>query len=104
VSPLPYRFHPAAEAEFYAAIDWYAARDTNAAADFAALVRHAVQLIVELPQAWPTWPGRDGLRVRVLRRFPFSIIYSVESETMVVVAVAHHRRRPGYWLHRAPRG
>jgi hypothetical protein len=57
VSRLPYRFPPAAAAEFYAAIDWYAARDTNAAADFA-----AVRLIVALPQAWPTWPGRDDLR------------------------------------------
>ena len=103
MSPLPFRFHPAAEAEFNAAIDWYVARSTNAATDFAADVRNAVQLIVELPQAWPTWPGRDDLRVRVLRRFPFSVIYSVETETMVVVAVAHHRRRPGYWLGRAPR-
>jgi len=103
VSPLPYRFHPAAEAEFYAAIDWYAARDANAAADFAAPVQHAVQLIVELPQAWPTWPGREDLRVRVLARFPFSIIYTVEAGAMVVVAVAHHRRRPGYWLRRTSR-
>jgi toxin ParE1/3/4 len=103
VSPLPYRFHPAAEAEFYAAIDWYAARDPEAADNFAALVRNAVQLIAELPKAWPTWPGRDDLRVRVLHRFPFSIIYAVDAETMVVIAVAHHRRRPGYWLRRAPR-
>jgi len=45
------------------AIDCYGARDTTATADFAALVRNAVQLIVELPQVWPTRPGRDDLRV-----------------------------------------
>lgn len=49
--PLPYRFHPEAEAEFLAAIDWYAARDADVATDFAALVRDAVLLIAELPQA-----------------------------------------------------
>jgi plasmid stabilization system protein ParE len=103
VSPLPYQFHPEAEAEFLAAIDWYAARDAGVATDFAALVRDAVQLIAELPQAWPTWPGREDLPVRVLRRFPFSIIHAVEAETLVIIAVAHHRRRPGYWLHRVPR-
>jgi plasmid stabilization system protein ParE len=103
VSPSPYRFHPAAEAEFFAAIDWYAARDADVATDFAALVRDAVRLVAELPDAWPTWPGRDDLRVRVLHRFPFSIIYAAaEAETIVVVAVAHHRRRPGYWLRRVP--
>ena len=103
VSPPPYRFHPAAEAEFLAAIDWYVTRDAGVASDFASLVRDAVQLIVELPQAWPTWPGREDLRVRVLHRFPFSIIYAVDAKTIVVIAVAHHRRRPGYWLRRAPR-
>lgn len=103
MSPLPSRFHPAAEAEFFAAVDWYAARDAGVATDFTVLVRDAVQLIAELPQAWPTWPGREDVRVRVLRRFPFSIIYAVEAEIIVVVAVAHHRRRPGYWLRRVSR-
>ncbi|HEX3479123.1 MAG TPA: type II toxin-antitoxin system RelE/ParE family toxin [Kofleriaceae bacterium] len=103
MSPLPYQFHPEAEAEFLAAIDWYAERDADVATDFAVLVRDAVQLIAELPQAWPTWRNREDLRVRVLRRFPFSIIYAVEADLLVIIAVAHHRRRPGYWLHRAPR-
>jgi len=58
-------------------------------------VRAAVQLIAELPAAWPTWPGRKDLRVRVLPRFPFSLVYGVVSSTVVVIAVAHHRRRPG---------
>lgn len=104
MSRRSYRFHLAAEAEFQAATDWYAARDPNAAADFTAAVRDAVQLVVELPHAWPAWPRRNDLHVRVLRRFPFSVIYSVEAETIVVFAVAHHRRRPGYWLRRVPHG
>jgi plasmid stabilization system protein ParE len=97
---LSYRFHRAAEAEFLAAVDWYDDRDPQVAADFAKLVRDAVQLIVELPDAWPRWPSRDDVRVRVLHRFPFSVIYSVVFDMVVVIAVAHHRRRPGYWLRR----
>jgi toxin ParE1/3/4 len=100
VSPLPFRFHPAAEAELLAAIDWYAARDTDVATELASVVRDALVLIAQVPDAWPTWPGREDLRVRVLRRFPFSIIYALAAEAIVVVAVAHHRRRPGYWLRR----
>lgn len=35
-----------------------------------------------------------------LRRFPYSIIYQVTAEELRILAVAHHRRRPGYWVHR----
>lgn len=35
-----------------------------------------------------------------LRRFPYGIIYQVSSAELRILAVAHHRRRPGYWAHR----
>ena len=43
---------------------------------------------------------RGGLRIQVLRRFPFRIIYAVESEGILIVAVAHQSRRPGFWRDR----
>jgi len=39
-------------------------------------------------------------RKYILRRFPYSIIYQVTEEELRILAVAHHRRRPGYWAHR----
>jgi mRNA-degrading endonuclease RelE of RelBE toxin-antitoxin system len=39
----------------------------------------------------------EGNRMRTLRRFPYSVIYEVLGNTVTVLAVAHHRRRPGYW-------
>ena len=44
-----------------------------------------------------------GLRRALLRRFPFSLIYSEEADEILVVAVAHQRRRPDYWRGRAGR-
>jgi hypothetical protein len=35
--------------------------------------------------------------VKILSAFPFSIIYWVTDDAIIVLAVAHHRRRPGYW-------
>ena len=35
-----------------------------------------------------------------LRKFPFTLVYALEDENLVVVAVSHHRRRPGYWMGR----
>ena len=40
------------------------------------------------------------LRRALLRRFPFSLIYAIESDAIVIVAVAHQSRRPGYWRDR----
>lgn len=42
----------------------------------------------------------NNLRRALLRRFPFSLIYAVETTAVVIVAVAHQSRRPGYWRNR----
>ena len=44
---------------------------------------------------------RGTRRQYTLRRFPYSIIYQVTAEELRILAVAHHRRRPGYWARRA---
>ncbi len=43
---------------------------------------------------------RGARRRYLFRRFPYSIIYQVTAEELRILAVAHHRRRPGYWAHR----
>ncbi len=62
-------------------------------------------MIAENPRVSSPWPGgraRD-LKVRrfLMERFPFALPYLVLEELVVVLAVAHVRRRPGYWLQRA---
>lgn len=98
-----FRFHPEARLEVVAAGAWYRERSPTAARDFAALIRTGVEGIREHPFAWPLWRGRTDVRHRVLRRFPYSIMYLIEAEVVVILAVAHHKRRPGYWLHRTRR-
>jgi len=99
----PYRFHPQALAEYEAAAVWYGRRSYEGALRFAALVDDGIVGIREMPEAWPVWPGRTDVRRRVLQRFPYSIIYLDERSEIVIVAVAHHKRRPGYWLRRLGR-
>jgi len=43
---------------------------------------------------------RGTRRRYILRRFPYSIIYQVAAEELRILAIAHHRRRPGYWVNR----
>jgi|SRR5215471_14866603 len=74
---------------------WYAERSATAAAAFSDEIDAAESTIVRLPDAWPTFD--HGTRRYLLRRFPFSVVYRVEPTRIVIVAVAHARRRPGYW-------
>ena len=64
-------------------------------------VQHSVDTARQQPEA-SQWVG-DGLRRIVFRRFPFLLIFAREFDEIVVVAVAHQRRRPGYWRERIPR-
>jgi len=55
----------------------------------------AIERIADAPSRWPAF--RHGTRRFLLRRFPFSVVYREAGETVQVIAVAHGRRKPGYW-------
>ena len=67
---------------------------------FTRLIENALALVVEMPRAWPTWPGRPHIHRRVVTKLPYAIIYSIHQDSIFVIAVEHTRRRPGYWLTR----
>lgn len=93
-----FRFHPAAAKEADRAWNWYAARSQEAASGFLAELEHAVGRVREAPERWPRIAS-DARRY-VFPRYPFSLVYRVTPKLVEVVAVAHHRRRPGYWVSR----
>ncbi len=94
----PIRFHPEAEAEYLAALAWYRERSRIAATNFEGAVGAAVDRIRKAPDRWPAY--FDEFRKYVLREFPFSIVYQGFSDEITIFAVAHGRRRPGYWRSR----
>jgi toxin ParE1/3/4 len=95
---LEYLDDAIAEAE--AAARWYAERSATAAAGFAEEIDAALSAITRMPAAWP--PFAHGTRRYLLRRFPYSVVYRVERDRILIVAVAHGHRRPGYWRSRLP--
>jgi plasmid stabilization system protein ParE len=84
-----------AVSEAEAAARWYAERSATAAARFSIELDEAEAAILERPEAWPQGP--EGTRRFLLRRLPFSVVYRVEPSRIIIVAIAHARRRPGYW-------
>jgi len=91
-------FHPEARDELRAGVPFYRGESLRLGADFAAEVRSVVQRISEMPLAGS--PSEAGTRRALLRRFPYTIVYSVKSDLVEILAVMHQRRKPQYWRRR----
>jgi toxin ParE1/3/4 len=98
MSQFAVEFHPLAADEAEAAERWYRERNETAAARFRRELDSAVDRIAERPEAGA--PYLESSRRILLHRFPFFIVYRFRQARIEIVAVAHARRRPGYWRER----
>lgn len=95
------RFLAEARRELDDALGWYLERSQQAAEAFARETSRAITAIAMAPGVWP--PFNAGTRRYVIQRFPYSVIYRKIESGIEVVAVAHHKRQPRYWLRRLRR-
>ena len=91
-------FHPEAEAELLSAAQYFESHIENLGLDFLLAVRRAYERILEFPNSGRPFGRR--LRRTLLRGFPYGLLYRVEPSRILIVAVAHLHRRPGYWRSR----
>jgi plasmid stabilization system protein ParE len=81
--------------------NWYGRRSPAAAQRFVQAVDAAAQQIAAQPQAGPLFQNR--YRWRRAGRFPYLLYYDIVApDQVMILAVAHARRRPGYWRRRTP--
>lgn len=86
----------AAQTELEEARDYYLEHTTpRIAAAFAGEFEQSVIRLLEYPLIGSPRSGQQ--RALPFRHFPYSIMYRIVSDTIIVSAVAHQRRRPGYW-------
>ena len=88
-------FHPEATAELEDSADWYAERSEDAACRFLRSVDDALAKIASHPDQYAKVDDRH--RACSLDRFPFQLIYRNDVSRLYVIAIAHAKRRPGYW-------
>ncbi len=93
-------FHPEARAEFIAAVAYYDEQAAGLGTRFIEEVEQTVQHIADHPGLGITVDEPRGLRRWMVRRFPYYLIYRSEPDTTLILAVAHQRKRPGYWRNR----
>ncbi len=58
----------------------------------------AVNRILKHPHAWSS--VKNNVRKCILKKFPFKIIYAIHDKLIVILAIAHQRRHPDYWIDR----
>jgi plasmid stabilization system protein ParE len=89
------RLLESAQAELDDAIAWYAEQAPGLGDAFLIETLKTLKLIEQYPKAWH--PLTQQVRRCRLRRFPYSVIYAQEGSDLLVLAVAHQHRKPGYW-------
>mgnify|MGYP001587010758 CR=1 FL=1 len=92
------RFLKTAQYEVDDAVAWYDSQSPNMGIQFLDDIDRAIRRIAAYPLS--SVEIEQGLRRCLLSRFPYGIIYGIDSETIIVVAVAHLHREPRYWINR----
>ncbi len=90
--PLPVSLTSAASADLRAAHDWYEQRSPGLGKDFIRMVDTALARIARQPELFP--PIHRGLRRVLLRRFPYSVFYRIDTDAVRVIAVLHAKMDP----------
>ena len=91
-------FHPEAALEFEEAVRFYKRRGRGLGARLASEVRATIRKVVENPDRWRVL--EDDVRRCLVRVFPYSVLYTVEPEYVLIIAIMHGKREPGYWRKR----
>jgi plasmid stabilization system protein ParE len=90
-----------ASEELTEAIRWYEERRPGLGAELLDAIVATVAVIESQPEIGAIVPRVAGTRRVLVPRFPYQIVYRFTATEIVIVAVAHLKRRPGYWKKRA---
>ena len=95
---MRYVFHQAALTEYAEAVQFYTERRVELAQAFINAVEDAIFRLVESPTRWTIVD--EDIRRCLTRKFPYGILYTIEEDFILIVAVMHCNREPGYWKER----
>jgi plasmid stabilization system protein ParE len=95
---MNFEFLPEADEEFREASRYYENEAPGVGLAFIAEVHRVITMVISHPLA--AKQIRGTIRSKVLLHFPYSLFYYIESDLILIVAVAHQKRRPTYWRSR----
>jgi toxin ParE1/3/4 len=95
---MKYVFHPEALTEYSEAIKYYAEQRVEVAQVFINTIEDAVYRIRESPERYVVMD--EDVRKCMTRKFPYGILYTIEQDYILILAIMHCSREPGYWKKR----
>ncbi len=95
---MKYTFHPDACYELEQAMTFYESQQIKLGLEFLEEVYSTIKRIIEFPNASPVLS--KNTRRCLTNRFPFAIIYQIRKEEILILAITHLARKPGYWKER----
>jgi toxin ParE1/3/4 len=95
---MRFEFHPEARLEFLDAVSYYETHQPGLGQRFIQSVEAAITGIDENPEAWAEI--EQDVRRKLTRVFPYALLYTIEPENILIVAVMHCHKEPGYWRSR----
>ena len=95
---MNFSFDPEAEIEFEQAVDYYNNCKENLGFEFAAEVYKSIDHIFAFPEAWSKLS--QNTRRCITDRFPYGVIYLIEEDEIIIVAIMPLQKRPNYWMNR----
>jgi toxin ParE2 len=87
-----------AQFELDEAVEWHAQQAPGLGDAFLVEILKVFRLVEQFPEAWH--PLAPGIRRCRMNRFPYSVIYALENDELVVLAIAHQHRKPFFWRDR----
>ena len=91
-------FHPEALEEYESAALYYAEQDTELQLRFIESIENCIERILKAPRQWRAVD--EDVRRAIAHVFPYGVLYTVENDFVLIIAVMHFSREPGYWKHR----
>ena len=95
---MKYKFHPEALHEFSESVIYYTDKSSSLGIAFYSEVERAIRKIIKNPTLYRTI--EEDVRRCITKHFPYGILYTIEEDYILILAVMHFSREPSYWKHR----
>ena len=89
---------PEAKIELDEAIEYYELQVKGLGTTFRSVAKSTIKRISTFPTAWSV--VRPDIRKCIMHKFPYSVLYSIEENSILIIAIAHQHRYPNYWNNR----
>lgn len=92
-------FLEAAQTELDQAFEWYEVQQKDLGVQFLNEFDAAIRRIANYPESYILI--EKDVRRCLVKRFPYGVLYGIDADKIIVIAVAHLHRKPDYWIDRA---